>query len=168
MKITSNLDEKIKDIDKLISEVESIEPEILEDMGLLVETQAKENVRREFSTEFGQSRVNVNTGNLAEKWRHRVEGKKVIVENYSGYAYNVEYGTKPGTWVPFYDLQLWFIRKSGIPLSDKKRWGGAVKNIQKNIFAHGILPSPFLRPAPRQQAGNVKAMIELRVAEKFK
>lgn len=168
MKITSNLDKVIEDVDRIIHELEAAENDILDEMGLMVENQAMDNVRSEFQTKWGLSKVNVNTGNLAAKWTRRVEDHKIIVASGVKYAYNVEYGTRPGTWVPFNDLRQWFIRKKKIPLKKRETVDSIVSRIQKKIYLKGILPSPFLRPAPYQQSENIKAMIQRRIDEKIK
>lgn len=64
------------------------------------------------------------------------------------YAQDVEYGTSPGTVVPYDDIYDWVGRKLGI--TDKRERAATTQQVIDTIYEKGQRPQPFFKPA--QQA----------------
>lgn len=176
-----NFDEVIRDLEDRINRVDEVQRKTLEEICWIVKQRAGRNVESAFTWvdpdgKVEVSKINVNTTNLRNKWNHLVSGDTGSVESGVDYASSVEFGTPPGTSVPIEDLKLWFIRKKKIAttglkagkrrvkaLSDEERVNTAVYFIHKKIFEEGILPSPFLRPAPYQEMRRIEKVIDKRI-----
>lgn len=85
-------------------------------------------------------------GYLRDSWdlKYDDEEQESRIGPRAQYAYNIEFGRKPGKGIPLEPLTLWVRRKVGV--SDERAARSMAFAISRKAKRQGLAPKPFIEP----------------------